>query len=190
MLRHVDRHLFHIRGIGLPDRGNQLAGRVGEKVAVMEIHHEGHPGGFHLPGHFHYVSLAAPASVGVHPDAQAHGIQAHLLHQGGDFLRAVSGRIVIILSACLLSGRPADVGAEPERLRLRARGRHQHRGHQKHLFHAARYEKSHFGELPAARDLFTRRTPPKTSAVASAFCQVKRSMPIAMPSAAAMIGWR
>ena len=51
------------------------------------------------------------------------------------------------------------------------------------------------GELPAdqlfaARERLTRKTPPKTSTAATAFCQVKRSIPMAMLSAAAIIGWR
>ena len=76
MFRHVHGHLVHVIGIGLPDRRDQLTGRVGKKVAVMEIHHEGQAGGFHLFGHGDDVPLAAPAFVGIHPNAQADGIEA------------------------------------------------------------------------------------------------------------------
>ena len=134
--------LLHLR-VGMPHPGARdgLVLRIGPAVAVVEIDHDLHPQVPGQPGIVEDVLLVAEAPEvgavhdlprtaprpGLHPDAQAHGIQPHLLHQGRDLHRFVAGVVVIVFSAFLRSGGTADVGAEPERLRLGCARRRQQR---------------------------------------------------------------
>ena len=196
--------LLHLRiGVTQPGAWDGLVLGVCPAVAVVEIDHDLHP---QVPGQLrvvedillvaqapevgavHGLSGTAPG-LGIDPDAKPDGIQAHLLHQGRDLHRFVAGVVVIVFSAFLRSGGTADVGAEPERLSLGcARCRQQRREDKDGMYlHGDEDTKNHGF---AARDLLTRATPAKTSTAARAFCQVTRSIPTAMLTAAAISGWR
>ena len=107
--------------VGLPGSGDQLAGRVGKKVAVMEVYHQVHPGGLYLSGHLHHVFLAAPPPVRVHPYAKADGIEAAVFeHVQKGSLGTVF--FLELYPALFHLGGPGDIGPfHKGRFRLRRR---------------------------------------------------------------------
>ena len=90
MVGDVPGHLVQIVLVGRPGLGNVLAGRVGEEVAVVEVHHHGKTGLVSPGSQAHDVVLPAPATFGIHPDAETYRIDSHLFQHVHDIgLRAI-----------------------------------------------------------------------------------------------------
>ena len=117
--------VFHfVVGEILPSGGNRLFGRVGPPVAVVEINHDGHAIIAGAEGHGDHIVLIAETSTRIHPHAQANGIEAQLVHEGGVFAQLALSIVEALATRFQLSG-AADVGTQPKRSVL-ARGRKSH----------------------------------------------------------------
>ena len=96
--------------VGLPCLGNVLPGGIGEKVAVMEIHHQGQSGLGGPAGQPDDIVFPAPAALGIDPDPEADGVDSDILENVHD----VGVRTALFLEGAavvLHFGNPADVRA-------------------------------------------------------------------------------